>query len=110
MDIIYKVLITMLSIIILLSTGLSLTLGIANEIETNYYFTSVTETIVDSNYNEDVIDLLIKEAEEKGYALSVKMFGSTIPGSYKYAEITLSYDFHLDLFDIVLHRKKQKIV
>ena len=38
MDIVYKVLITILSIIILLSTGLSLTLSIADEIEVNQYY------------------------------------------------------------------------
>ena len=110
MDIIYKVLITMLSVIILLSTGLSLTLCIADEIEINHYFTSIAETVIDSHYNEQVINQLIKEAEEKGYELSIEMFGSTIPGTYKYAEITLSYEFHLDMFHIVWNRVKQKIV
>lgn len=110
MDIIYKVLITLLSVVILFSTGFSLTSSIADEIETNHYFTSVTETLVDSHYNENVKNLLIEEAESKGYELTVDIFGSTAPGSYKYAKITLSYEFHLDLFDIVLNRKKQKII
>lgn len=110
MDIIYKVLITILSVIILLSTGLSLTLSIADEIETNHYFTSVTETLVDSHYNKNVAQLLIEEAEEKGYNLTIQIFGSTSPGSFKYAEVTLSYEFHLDMFGIVLNRVKQKIV
>lgn len=110
MDIIYKVLITILSVIILLSTGFSLTLSIADEIETNHYFTSVTKTLVDSHYNENIMNLLIEEAEIKGYELSIDVFGSTAPGSYKYAEVSLSYDFHLDMFDIVLNRVKQKII
>lgn len=110
MDIIYKVLITILSVIILLSTGLSLTLFIADEIETNQYFTSVTKTLVDSHYNEHVKDLLTEEAREKGYELTIQIYGSTTPGAYKYAEVTLSYDFHLDLFHISLPRVKQKII
>lgn len=110
MDIIYKVLITILSIILLLSTGLSLTLSIADEMETNHYLTSVTETLVNSHYNESVADLLVTEASEKGYTLTIEIFGSTAPGSYKYAEITLTYDFCLDMFDILLHRTKQKII
>lgn len=110
MDIIYKVLITMLSVIILLSTGLSLTLSIADEIETNHYFASVAETLVDSHYNERVKDLLIEEAEAKGYTLTIQMFGSSAPGAHKYAKVTLSYEFHLDMFGIVLNRSKQKIL
>ena len=65
MDIIYNIFITILSVIILLSTGLSLTLGIADEIETNQYYSSVTKTLTDSHYNEHVKELLIEEAAEK---------------------------------------------
>ena len=110
MDIIYKVLITILSIIVLLSTGLSLTLCIADEIETNHYFASVAETLADSHYNENIKELLIAEAEEKNYDLDIQIFGSTTPGSYKYAELTLTYEFRLDMFGIVLERVKQKII
>lgn len=110
MDIIYKVLITILSIIILLSTGLSLTLSVADEIETNQYFASVTETLVDSHYSQAVIEDLITEASEKDYELSIKVYGSTLPGSYKYAQVTLTYEFHLDMFGVRFNRIKQKIV
>lgn len=110
MDIIYKVLITILSMIILLSTGLSLTLCIADEIETNHYFTSVTEALLDSHYNEQISQQLIEEAEEKGYTLTIQIFGSDKPGAYKYAEVVLSYEFHLNIFDITIPRAKQKIV
>ena len=82
MDIIYKVLITILSIIILLSTGFSVTLCIADEIETNHYFTSVAETLIDSHYNEQIIEQLIEEAAEKDYELTIEIFGSTAPGAY----------------------------
>lgn len=110
MDIIYKVLITLLSIVILLSTGFSLTLSIADEIETHQYFSSVTETLIDSHYNEEISQMLIAEAFEKGYQLTIEIFGSTAPGAYKYAVVTLSYDFHLDMFHITLPREKQKII
>lgn len=110
MDIIYKVLITILSIIILLSTGFSVTLCIADEIETNHYFTSVSETLIDSHYNEQIIEQLIEEAAEKDYELTIKIFGSTAPGAYKYAIVTLSYEFHLDMFHITIPREKQKII
>lgn len=110
MDIIYKTLITMLSIILLLSTGLSLTLSVADEIEINHYFSSISKMLVDSHYNEQVADLLIEEAEQKGYELSIDMYGSTAPGAYKYAEVTLSYHFHLDMFHITLPRTKRKII
>lgn len=110
MDIIYKVLITLLSVLILLATGFSLTLSIADEIETNQYFASVTETLADSHYNENVIHLLEEEAAEKGYELTIQLYGSTKPGSHKYAEVTLSYEFHLDLFGISIPRIKQKVI
>ena len=110
MDIIYKTLITILSILLLLSAGLSLTLSIADEIEINHYFSSITKTLVDSHYNEQVADLLIEEAKQKEYELIIDIYGSTTPGTYKYAEVTLSYDFHLDMFHIVLPRAKRKLI
>lgn len=110
MDIVYKVLITILSIIILLSTGLSLTLSIADEIEVNQYFTSVTETIADSHYSEKVSQLLVEEASEKGYELDIQLFGSTAPGAYKYAKVSLTYHFQINLFHISLQRTKEKII
>ena len=110
MDIVYKVLITIFSVIILLSTGLSLTLSIADEIEINQYFTSVTETLVDSHYNEHVSQLLIHEAKENGYDLVIQLFGSTAPGAYKYAKVTLTYHFNINLFHISLPRMKEKII
>lgn len=110
MDIIYKVLITILSVIILLSTGLSLSLCIADEIETTHYFASVAETLANSHYSENIKHQLITEAEEKDYELDIQIFGSTMPGTYKYAELTLTYEFRLDMFGIVLERVKQKII
>ncbi len=110
MDIIYKVLITIFSVILLLSTGLSLTLSIADEIEVNQYFNSVTETLMDSHYNEQVSQILIEEAREKGYELTIQIFGSTNPGSYKYAKVTLTYHFQVNLFHISLQRTKEKII
>ena len=110
MDIIYKALITILSIILLLSTGFSLTISMAEEIECNHYFTSVTEMLVDSHYSENVKTLLIEDAKQKGCELNIEIYGSTSPGSYKYAEVTLSYDFHLDMFGIRLPRVKHKII
>ncbi len=110
MDIIYKVLITIFSVIFLLSTGLSLTLCIADELEVNSYFASVTKTLVDSHYNEQVCDLLISEAKENGYVLNIQIFGSTTPGVYKFAKVTLSYHFKINLFHISLPRTKTKIV
>lgn len=110
MDIIYKVLITIFSVMILLSTGLSLTLSIADEIEINQYFNSVSETLADSHYNEQVSQLLIEEATEKGYELTIQIFGSTKPGSYKYAKISLTYQFQVPLFQISLERSKEKII
>lgn len=110
MDIIYKAIITILSIILLLSTGFSLTLSMADEIERNHYFTSITETLVDSHYSENVKMLLIEDAKQKGCELNIEILGSCNPGCYKYAEVTLFYDFHLDMFGIVLPREKHKII
>lgn len=110
MDIIYKALITIFSIILLLSAGLSITIGMADEIERSHYFTSVTEMLVDSHYSEHVKTLLIEDAKQKGCNLNIEILGSNDSGSYKYAEVTLSYDFHLEMFGIVLPRVKQKII
>ena len=110
MDIVYKVLISLFSIILLISTGLSLTLSIADEIEVTHYFTSISEAIIDSHYSEVVAEKLIDEASENGYELSIQFFGSNVPGAYKYAKVSLTYDFQVKLFHISLTRTKEKII
>ena len=65
---------------------------------------------IDSHYNEQIIEQLIEEAAEKDYELTIEIFGSTAPGAYKYAIVTLSYEFHLDMFHITIPREKQKII
>ena len=87
MDIIYKVLITILSVIILLSTGLSLSLCIADEIETTHYFASVAETLANSHYSENIKHQLITEAEEKDYELDIQILRLVLDGK-NYAEIS----------------------
>lgn len=110
MDIFYKALISILCIILLLSTGFSLCLSVADEIETNNYFFSATQLLAESNYNEEVKASLIADAKERGYELTIDIHDSGKAGAYKYANVTLTYAFKIDLFDITLTRVKQRIV
>ena len=110
MDIIYKTLITLLSLTLLLSTGFALTLSAVDEIETIQYFDSATRLLAESNYSEETISYLIDNASEQGFFLSIEVYDSHLPGFKKYASVTLNYTYRIPLFKITLDRTKHKII
>ncbi len=110
MDIIYKVLIGILSAIILGTGGFSIIVSLSTEISVNNYFEAVTQTIVESDYNENVIENCISEAEGYGYELTVDVHGGDTYGVKKYAEVRLSYTSKIKLFGVSLDKVKQKVI
>lgn len=110
MDIIYKVLIIVLGVALLISGGYALMMNHSNDIAVNNYFEAVTQTIIESDYNDGVIEACIEEAENLGYALTVDVHGNGKAGAKKYAVITLSYTSEIKLFDVSLEKVKQKVI
>lgn len=110
MDIVYKVFISIFSIIILFVVGFSIVLSCTGEAQVNNYFESVSKVIMESNFNDDVIDMCKEEAADKGHELIVDVYGSGNAGSSKYAEVTLKYKYSIKLFNISLDMTKRKVI
>lgn len=110
MDIVFKVCATVLSVMILFATGLSFSVSNAAEINTNNYFESISRTVIESNYNDTVINTLIEDATEKGHVLLIDVYGLGRVGEKKYADIRLKYKYKVELFDISIERTKQKVL
>lgn len=110
MEIIYKVLISLLCIMLIVSSGLALSLSSAMEIETNNYFENISQTVAESNYSQSVIDRLIAHASETGHTLSIVVHGENRAGLSRYAEITLRYTYKIPLFGISIDKVKQKVL
>lgn len=110
MDIVFKVCGTILSVMILFVTGLAFSISNAAEINTNNYFESVSRTVIESNYNDTIIDTLIEDAADQGHTLTIDVYGLGRTGEKKYADIRLKYKYTVDLFDISLERTKQKVL
>lgn len=110
MDIIYKVLVTILSTIVLLAGGYAITMNISNDIAVNNYFETVTQTIIESDYNQTVIDQCIDDAASNGYELTVEVYGADTFGVKKYADIKITYVSEIKLFGISSTKVKQKVI
>lgn len=110
MDIIYKVTVAVLSAVILAAGGYALMMSHSEDIAVNNYFEAVTQTIIESDYNDGVIEMCIKEAETYGFELAVDVQGNQIHGINKYAEITMKYTSEIKLFGVSVEKIKQKII
>lgn len=110
MDIIYKTIGAVFSVIIIFVGGLAVNISDAAEVQTNNYFESVSKTVIESNYNEEIIEALIQEAEEQGHVLTIEVYGSDNPGAKRYADIRLQYKYNVKLFNISIDKTKQKVL
>lgn len=110
MDIAYKVLVTVLSLIIIIASGFAFILGHSEDVAVNNYFESVSKIIIESDYNENVIDSCISDAADQGYELTVNVYGNGKDGSKKYADIELKYMSNYKLFGISIDKVKKKVI
>jgi len=110
MDIIYKVFIGMISAFILASSGYAIIIHLSTEISVNNYFETVTQAVIESDYNEEVISNCISEASSYGYELTIEVNGADTYGVKKYAEIKLSYVSKIPLFGVSVDKVKQKVI
>lgn len=110
MDTWFKVFLSFLAVVVIFASGLSFSISNAAEIETNNYFETTSKAVIESNYNEEVIDTLIEEAALHGHELTIEVYGADYPGSNKYADIRLKYSYEVKLFNISIERTKQKVL
>lgn len=110
MHMIGKTMVAVIAAILLVFSGVSVIQSNASETEANNYMESVSKVILESNYNEDVIEDLCNTAAENGYTLTVTPHASGKPGTMQYADIELTYTYSLKLFGFHQQKTITKII
>ena len=110
LDIAFKAFVGVLAAVIIMGSGLGVTTGFSQTVAADNYMESVAKVIIESNYNTEVIDKCVREAEENGYALAVELQQATKAGVKTYGKITLTYYFEIPLFGIRQQKIQTKIL
>lgn len=110
MDQIYKVVLTLLMTVALVLSGASLVTANVDVVTANNYFDDLATVIQESNYNANVIQDCIDEAEANGYTLTVNVIGSAEPGMKRYAEVEFGYTYSMPVFGVNEPKTKMKII
>lgn len=110
LDIVFKAFVGVLAAVVLVGSGLGVITGFSQAVAADNYMESVSKVIVESNYNEEVIDKCIDEAASNGYTLEVDVDSSVKSGVKSYAKIELTYYFEIKLFNIKQQKVQTKIV
>lgn len=109
-DIVFKAFVAVLAALVIIGCGVGVTTGFSQSVAADNYMESVSKIIVESNYNEDVIDALVREAGENGYVLDVTVQAASKAGVKSYATVTLTYYFEIKLFGIRQEKIQTKII
>lgn len=110
MEMIYKMMLLVVLVIFLVSSGFAVTNTCTDIISANNYFEEVSKVILESNYNENVINQCCKEALKNGYQLDVLVEGSTKPGVLNYAKLVFHYKYEMKMFGVSIEKQKEKIL
>lgn len=110
LDIVYKAFVGVLAAVVIIGSGLGVITGFSQSVSADNYMETVSKVIVESNYNDNVIEKCIREAEENGYVLNVTVLGATRAGVKCYAKIELTYYFEIELFGIRQKKVQSKII
>lgn len=110
LDIVFKAFVGVLAAVVIIGSGVGVTAGFADMVVADNYMESISKTIIESNYNTEVIDKCIEEAEVNGYTLEVEIQSASKAGVKQYAAITLTYYFEIKLFGIKQQKVQTKIV
>lgn len=110
LDIIFKAFVGALVAVVMIGSGLGVTMGFAEYVEAENYMQSVSKIILESNYSETVINQCKKEAAQNGYVLEVMVEEAKKAGVKKYAQLRLTYYFTIELFQIKQEKMKIKII
>ena len=110
MEMIYKMMILVILVIFLVSGGFAVSNACIDIVSANNYFEEISRVILESNYNESVINACCEEALEHGYELSVLVKGNSRPGVLNYAKITFIYKYEIKMFRVSIEKQKEKIL
>lgn len=110
LDIVFKTFVGILASIVIIGSGLGVLTGFSQSVAADNYMESVSKVIVESNYNQAVIDKCQQDASENGYKLTVNVYPAVKAGVKKYAEIELTYYFEIKLFNIKQEKVQWKVL
>lgn len=110
LDIVYKAFVGVLAAVVIIGSGLGVTSGFVQAVAADNYMESISKVIVESNFNETVIDKCQKEAEGNGYTLEVDVERALKAGVKSYAKVQLTYYFEIPLFGIKQQKVQTKIL
>ena len=109
-DIVFKAFVGVLAAIVIVGSGVGVTTAFSQTVAADNYMESVSKVILESNFNKNVIEACIQEAEDNGYKLSVEVQNATKAGVKYYAQISLIYYFELPLFGLKQEKIQKKII
>ncbi|MBQ3559488.1 MAG: hypothetical protein IJA07_08265 [Agathobacter sp.] len=110
LDIVFKTFVGVLAAIVMVGSGVGVTVGFSRAVAADNYMESISKVIVESNYNEAVIRECQEEAEENGYILEVDVQNASKAGVKYYAKIKLTYYFEIELFGLKQQKIQTKII
>jgi len=110
LDIVFKAFTGVLAAVVIVGSGVGVTTGFSRAVAADNYMEAVSKVIVESNYNQNVIDECMQEAKENGYTLEVDVQRASRAGVKYYAEIKLIYFFEIKLFGLKQQKVKMKII
>ena len=100
LDMIFKAFVGILVAVVIIGSGLGVINAFSQNVAVDNYMETVAKVIIESNYNQNVINSCISEAASNGYILMVTVDGSERVGVRNYATIKLTYYFEIPLFGI----------
>lgn len=106
----FKAFVAILSALFIVVSGFSIIVGFGDAVAAYNYVGEVSNLIVESYYNEQIIAECVADALEKGYELTVSVEGEEQPGCARYMRIEFKYDFSLKLFGYTQEKKIVKVL
>lgn len=110
LDIVYKAFVGVLSALVIIGSGLGVTTAFSQSVAADNYMESVSKAIVESNFNTNVINQCVTEAQTHGYTLVVNVHPASKAGVKSYAEVRFTYYFEIPLFGIRQQKIQNKII
>ena len=110
LDMVFKAFVGMMVAVVMIGSGLGVMNGFSQIVGADNYLENVSKVIVESNYNQEVINSCKAQAAENGYNLQVEVATAIKAGVRYYATIQLTYYFEIPLFGIKQEKVRMKIV
>ena len=110
LDIVFKAFVGILAAVVIIGSGLGVVSAFSQAVAADNYMETVSKVIVESNYNESVINKCRTEAASNGYTLVVNVSLSGKAGVKSYATVKLTYYFEIPLFGIRQEKTQIKTI